>query len=556
MSHEAGEIRDTLPAWLGPLLITIVVMIGYGFSPARLPLVGEETCRAQHGIEMADTGDWLIPTQQGVEIIDRPPGQYWFLAAIHKWIHPLDATTLRVSAVLVLLATSLMIWWYTRQFTLEAYAILAGVAYPTMGHVFDLGRRVETDSLFTLVVAASLLVWHAGHTGRWRPIVTWTLACAIAALAALVKGIQAPVAFFGAIYVYLLLRREFKSLVSWAHMAGLGVFVGLIALWHVPFYLVAGWEGTRETWLTPSTSRMGASTGGLLEQLVTFPGYVIGASLPWSAALIGLLDPRIWKMDSHRRSSLFFLFLAMGMIFGPVWITESGHHRYVMPMYPLMCAAVGLIFQRCHEFELPAMPRRFSQMVMRGTSLIVLGAGPAFIIVTIIGKAQPDTMYAAMAQPWWLNVVILLGGTATGLAIFKLATSSTQRDVVLTAFLSAASLAVIFNGPVMNATVSKAESIGPDVRAIRELADQQGALVSFGPVHHKFVYWYEDPIPIIDLPTSRDDLPPGTRFFAVDLYQGEWVDLPFDWEQVAVLNMDRTVQEEPEIRVLVGRVLD
>lgn len=61
--------------WLSPLLITIVVTIGYGTAPTRLPLIGDETCRAQHGIEMTASGDWVVPTLQGVPILDRPPLQ-------------------------------------------------------------------------------------------------------------------------------------------------------------------------------------------------------------------------------------------------------------------------------------------------------------------------------------------------------------------------------------------------------------------------------------------------------------------------------------------------
>ena len=98
--------------WFVPLLIVIVVVLGYGIAPTRLPLWGEEHCRALHGIEMAWTGDWVIARNQGVAILDRPPLQYWVLGAIHKWIHPLDFLTIRLSMVVVTLCTSLLIWWY------------------------------------------------------------------------------------------------------------------------------------------------------------------------------------------------------------------------------------------------------------------------------------------------------------------------------------------------------------------------------------------------------------------------------------------------------------
>jgi hypothetical protein len=49
-----------------------VVVLGYGVTPTRLPLLGEETCCARRGIEVAQSGDWLLATDQEVPILDRP----------------------------------------------------------------------------------------------------------------------------------------------------------------------------------------------------------------------------------------------------------------------------------------------------------------------------------------------------------------------------------------------------------------------------------------------------------------------------------------------------
>ena len=93
--------------WLLVGSIVAVVVLGYGLYPNRLPLIGEELCRAQHGIEMVDSGDWIVATNQYQPILDRPPLQYWTLAAIHMWIHVLDPLTLRLSMMFMTLATSL-----------------------------------------------------------------------------------------------------------------------------------------------------------------------------------------------------------------------------------------------------------------------------------------------------------------------------------------------------------------------------------------------------------------------------------------------------------------
>ena len=65
-SGSAPSRPSSFPSWLLPLLILVVVILGYGISPCRLPLWGEETCRARHGIEMAQSGDWLVATFQSV----------------------------------------------------------------------------------------------------------------------------------------------------------------------------------------------------------------------------------------------------------------------------------------------------------------------------------------------------------------------------------------------------------------------------------------------------------------------------------------------------------
>jgi 4-amino-4-deoxy-L-arabinose transferase-like glycosyltransferase len=89
---------------------------------------------------------------------------------------------------------------------------LAGVVYPTLGHVLDLGRRAETEAQFTLLCAASLLVWHTGYSRGRNRYLTWIFGSFLAALAALTKGLQAPVAFFGATYFFLVWFRDWRWL--------------------------------------------------------------------------------------------------------------------------------------------------------------------------------------------------------------------------------------------------------------------------------------------------------------------------------------------------------
>ncbi|HUU19036.1 MAG TPA: glycosyltransferase family 39 protein [Sedimentisphaerales bacterium] len=542
------------PWWLAPILLTTVVILGYGIAPTRLPLMGEETCRALHGIEMARSGDWLVATNQGVPRLDRPPLQYWTLAVIHKWIHPLDPLTVRLFMVIVTLVTALIIQWYSKSFLSDTAAFLAAVAYPTMGHVFDLGRRAETDGLFAMLLAAALMVWHHGYSQRWRPIWTWTFGAAVAALATLAKGSQGPVAFFGTVYLFLLIRRDWRYLLCWSHVLGIVVFLSMIGVWQVPFYLVTGWDGTQKIWLAPYVGRMDTDIHKLLLHLVEFPVNMFGATLPWSALLLGLCNRRFWRLEGKLKSAVLFVLLGMVVIFFPVWISEGGHHRYIMPMYPLMAVLCGVVVQQALAADLTSFLRQFWYGYVRVMAMILAGFVTAFLMATLVAEFSDAHWVHALAQSWSLMTVWIICTVIGVTSIFRyVSLGRTGQEVVVT-FAIASMLAICFNGAIVNATARRTENIGPDVIALHRSLSPQTQLVSFGQINEKFVYWYGEPIPILDIPKTSGDLPDDLGYFAINVQRGQTVEMSFEWEQIATFSTERKRNHpNPKLIVLVGR---
>lgn len=544
-------MKPTLENWLPPLLILVVVILGYGIAPTRLPLIGDETCRAQHGIEMAQSGDWVFARQQGVLIQDRPPGQYWTLGLIHRWVHPLDALTLRLSMVAITLATALMIWWYARRFLSVAGAFLAGVAYPTMGHVFDLGRRAETDGQYVLFIGAALLVWHYGYT-HWRPQSTWLAACLIASAATLIKGSQGPVTFFGAVYLFLLIRRDWRFALHWSHFLGLAVFLAPIVAWQVPMHRELGWWGTQNTWFTPTTSRLSLD-GEWLAHLIKFPFKVLAASLPWSALLFGLFHPRFWRLEEKNRSSVLFMLVAMAAVFVPVWLVTGGKTRYSMSMYPMMAVVCGTVAQQCLSSDAVDGLRRLWRGFFSVWVLLLAGAIAVLLVLTIAPALGDPGSTRVLVQPWPLMLVLIAWSAVSIWLVFRYAKSSDSQSALICTFALASVVAVCFNGPVHNAAAMTTAEVRPDVIAVRESLPPGTRLVSFGPLHQHFVYWYEDAIPVLDPPTTAEQVPDDVDWFAINEVGGEMDPLPFRWETVARISMDP--KRTPEIVVVVGRRL-
>jgi hypothetical protein len=101
----------------------------------------------------------------------------------------------------------------------------------------------------------------------------------------------------------------------------------------------------------------------------------------------------------------------------------------------------------------------------------------------------------------------------------------------------------------------KAADVGPQVTALRQLSSE-ARLVSFEPLHHKFAYWYQEPVPIPPWPTTPEDLPDDVVYFAMDVSRSgkhQQRELPFTWEPIARLNMDKLKTEDPFDMVVVGQ---
>jgi 4-amino-4-deoxy-L-arabinose transferase-like glycosyltransferase len=551
--------------WLPPLLVTIVVTLTFGLAPTRLPLQGEETCRVLHGIEMAATGDWLFATIQGVPIMDRPPLQYWTFAVIHRWIHPLDPLTIRLVMFAITLATSLMVWRYAHRFLSAPAALLAGVAYPTLGHVLDLGRRAETDAQFTLLCAASLLAWHTGYSRGRNRYLTWIFGGFLAALAALTKGLQAPVAFFGATYFFLLLLRDWRWLLHPSNLAGILTFLAAVAVWQVPFYMETGWQGVWLTWFNPGASRLGGDWAGLLRHKVTFPLVVLGATLPWSPLLLGLLRWEFWNLGSSGRSAVVFLLCGIAAILVPVWLSPGGHQRYVMPMYPLLAVLCGAVVHQGLSLAPSGFLRRLWRDYVRVLAGVVAGITIVFLVATAFALFSVHEWVLMLAQPWWqIILLVVLIVPAAGFLIHQ-SSSNNPRDALWVIFLSGALVGLLFNGPLINSLAQAAVDVRPDVNSLYHRIPQGARLMSIGPADPQFprvcgrwtrlLYYYPEPIPLVRHPWSAEDVPEDLEYFVIEARRGEPTVLPFEWEEIGRLNMDRIRHDDPENFVLIGRRL-
>ena len=150
--------------------------------------------------EMLASGNWIVPTLDGLPYLEKPPLMYWLTAAayaafgVHEW-------TARCAPMLGMALSIGAIWRYARAAFSRDTALYAAWIYATLPIAIVLGRTLLFDALFTGLLAWALVLLREHWRGK-RPgqLLRWSYACL--ALAVLTKGLAALVIYGGVALCY------------------------------------------------------------------------------------------------------------------------------------------------------------------------------------------------------------------------------------------------------------------------------------------------------------------------------------------------------------------
>jgi 4-amino-4-deoxy-L-arabinose transferase-like glycosyltransferase len=547
--------RPARPKWCEPEVaaICLLVLATYFLRAGSLPLRGEEPTRAQVAFEMIEGGDWIVPHEQGDPFLIRPPMHNWLIAASTAVLGRRDVFAVRFPSLIATLLTALLIYGYSRTFLSRTGALAAALSFATLGEMFQMGRQAETEALFIYLVSASVLVWHWGMVRKWRPALTWSAGYALMVLAALAKGPQAPAYFVGSAFAYLVLTRQWRKLFTTAHLCGALAGAVVLGAWLVPFYRALGWSGVREIFFGDPAVRVLLSFGAshILVNQATFPFLVIGGTLPWCALLL------VYASRSARepRPQLVFvtLFLAIGFL--SCWLHPAGQTRYFAPMFPALAVLVGWASERAVAAEPLSWPRIVWERYLSVIAGIMLVASVAVLLVACFGSA------VSALRPAVEPIPVALLYTAVGVALAVLTWRARKGSDVKsyrTAIVATSSfLAIAFTGVITDVRVRRSEYAAEAVARLKSVLLPGQQLVSFGHTDSLFAYLYGFPM-ILPRPWPENDAvsEPGLPYFSFISAGDQRPHLPFAWQEIGVVSLDRNHHEPPERVVVVGRRLE
>jgi 4-amino-4-deoxy-L-arabinose transferase-like glycosyltransferase len=549
---HASPTGEEKPArwWLEPQAGWLLLLVaGIYFSRiSTLTIRGEESRRARVAIEMLETGDWIVPREQGRLFPDRPPLGNWLIALAMLATGSQGIVAVRLPTVLATLSTTLLVYAYSRTFLSRAGSLAAGAAYATMGQVLQLGLLAETEATMTLCVASSLVLWHWGYLCRWPAWRTWTAGYLFAALAALAKGPQGPIYFGGAVLAYLAIKRDWRYLASWPHLAGIVLFSCVVGAWQVPYSMAVPWPQVLQTWGHTSAQRFDYSqTWPVLKHLLTYPGEILACLLPWSPWLVALVKGDLRKTLGAAREPVVFLSACILLAFPTCWLAPQARGRYFMPLYPCFGPLIGLAVERSMAAARNSLLGRMWRFAMSAAACCLAVAGSAVLAVSCLA----DEVRTPLVQPISFAIVyFLLAGLAAALVWRARGEGSKQAQIGLMAVASFVGLS--FTGVVMNSLVRISEHTAEKVAELKRGLPAATRLVSLGRAHHPFVYHYGETIPWLDWPKESGP-EPDYEFFCFHSMNGRRKPLPFAWEEIAAISCDRNVRDHPVDVMVVGR---
>jgi len=464
------------------------VLLTYLPQISELPPRGEETRWATVAREMAASGDWIVPRQQGEPFYSRPPLGSWLIGIAARLRGELDIAAVRLPTVCAVIVTSLTVFWYAAKSMAASWAFLAGLAFALCVQVLQLGRVGETDVVFAFLVAGSMLSWR----GLWRedgPTTwSWLTGYALTALAMLAKGPQGPAYFVAAAIATLLVERKAWALCTRGHAAGAAVFSTVVLAWYVPAVARIGSAGAAAFWTGDVALRWEqGSFGGWARHLVEFPLELCCCLLPWSVLLLPLVKRDI-RAAVFANGYVRFALTAVAVAFPTCWLTPNARVRYFLPLFPAMAVIAAA--------------------TLRETVVRANARGIVWTSRRVVGGA--------------LACAVLFSAADNGIRV-----------------------------PMLK---RKADDTEGQVATLRKRFDGEGLIPSIGPVHHRFAYFYRDPVPLI----AEDDAG-GVKegsLFTVSTNRKRLFAPPFAYEEVARIPCDSAKNSKGPIDfVLVGRRL-
>jgi 4-amino-4-deoxy-L-arabinose transferase-like glycosyltransferase len=333
--------------------------------------------------EMKESGNWLVPTFNGLAYLDKP-AMFFKCSGLAMSAFGESETTARLPSALAGLALLALVYAFCRcEFGMRC-AALAVIVTATTPLYFIFARLVIMDMMLAFFVSGAIFAGYQAEEREGISRVRWyLLGAAAAGLGTLVKG---PVGFILPVLVLLIFNLIERRHGAWKRLFSPWNFVVFFAI-ALPWFI--GLSRARPDFpyyglMLETLGRFTSNIHRREEPIYFYPLVIAGTFLAWSI----LLPESAWAMWRARRNlaraeRLCVVWAAVVVVF-----FSLSHSK--MPGYILTVAvALGIVTSRVFERALDGTDGPAARIIRRATgallAMLLLIWGLVLLVV-----ARPD----------------------------------------------------------------------------------------------------------------------------------------------------------------------